>query len=129
MPSSGATAKKGSGKKPDPYAMLRQEYDLADRTAKKVQSFASMAGVPAINELRYVAHHLINAVNPAHSEVETDKELQRAINHCKRAVYEASEAGIMFAFDRIAKFRDDYRKVIISSIVTDWSEILAFART
>ncbi|MBC2836205.1 hypothetical protein [Paragemmobacter straminiformis] len=81
--------------------------------------------MPAINELRYVAHHLINAVAPVDSNVDTAKELQRAINHCKRATYEASEAGILFAFDRIDLFKQDYRKVMISSVVPDWSDILA----
>lgn len=125
MPNTGATAKKASGKRPDAFVLLRQEYDLADRTAKKVQRFVSMAGVPAINELRYVAHHLINVVAPADQHVDTDKELQRAINHCKRATYEASEAGILFAFDRIDQFKQDYRRVMISSVVSDWSDILA----
>lgn len=129
MPSSPVTGKRGSGRRSDAFLTLRQEYDLADRTAKKVQKFVRLAGVPAINELCYVAHHLVNAVVPATADVDTEKELQRAINHCKRATYEASEAGILFAFDRIAEFKEDYRSVVISSVVQDWSEILALCET
>lgn len=129
MPSSPVTGKRASGNRADAFRTLRQEYDLADRTAKKVQKFAQLAGIPAINELRYVAHHLVNAVIPANADVDGEKELQRAINHCKRATYEASEAGILFAFDRIAEFRDDYKSVVISSVVPDWPEILALCET
>lgn len=129
MPSSPVTGKRGSGKRSEAFLALRQEYDLADRTAKKVQKFVRLAGVPAINELRYVAHHLVNTVMPATPNVDTEKELQRAINHCKRATYEASEAGILFAFDRIAEFKEDYRSVVISSVVPDWSDILALCET
>lgn len=129
MPSSPVTGKRGSGKRSEAFLTLRQEYDLADRTAKKVQKFVRLAGVPAINELRYVAHHLVNTMMPATPNVDTEKELQRAINHCKRATYEASEAGILFAFDRIAEFKEDYRSVVISSVVPDWSDILALCET
>lgn len=129
MPSSPVTGKKGSGSRSDAFLILRQEYDLADRTAKKVQKFVRLAGVPAINELRYVAHHLVNTIAPTSDDVDGEKELQRAINHCKRATYEASEAGILFAFDRIVEFKEDYRSVIISSVVPDWNEILALCET
>jgi hypothetical protein len=111
------------------FLLLRKEYDIADKVAKDVRAFVQMAGIPAVNEMRYAGYHLLNCVSPMNSSVDLQAELTRAINHCKRATYEASEAGILTAFDKITAFKDDYRGVVISQVVKDWSEILLLCDT
>ena len=98
------------------------EYTRADEFVGIVQNFIDEAGIPAINELRYAGYHLNLALDESGNL--DPVELQRAINHCKRACYEAGEAGIITALQFIKQFKDDYRKIVISSVVKNWIEIL-----
>lgn len=106
-------------------ATLRAEYDLADEFSRKVQAFVARAGVPAINELRYAGYHLLEALTG--DDEDASDQMAKSINHCKRACYEAGEAGLLVALDRIAIFKDDYKEVVISDVLGDWSEILSVA--
>jgi hypothetical protein len=109
----------------DLVAQLRTEYDIADKVMRDVQAFVRAAGIPAINELRYAGYHLLNCViHPTEATIDSHKELQRAVNHAKRATYEASEAGILTAFDKIEQFKDQYKHIVVSEVVSDWHEIL-----
>jgi hypothetical protein len=107
------------------FSRLRTEYDIADKVMKDVQAFVEEAGIPAINELRYAGYHLLNAVSPLNADASSSDELMRAVNHCRRATYEASEAGLLTAFGKISEFKADYQQVVVSSVVPDWTEILA----
>jgi hypothetical protein len=109
----------------DDFSRLRTEYDIADKVMKDVQAFVEEAGIPAINELRYAGYHLLNAISPLDADSSSSDELMRALNHCKRATYEASEAGLLTAFGKISEFKADYQQVVVSSVVQDWTEILA----
>lgn len=107
----------------DKLAKLKIEYDNADRLARDVQSFVKKAGIPAINELRYAGHHLLLSLTEP--ETSSELELDRAISHCQRASYDASEAGVFVAFKKIEQFKDDYAKIPIVDVVSDWIEVLA----
>lgn len=109
----------------DLIKMLRDEYDAADAITQKSQRFFAMAGIPAINELRYAGHHLLIGISPRIGAEDSTLELRRAINHCKRASYDASEAAILFAFDKIETFKNDFKDVVISDVLSDWSSIRA----
>ncbi|MEM5520745.1 hypothetical protein WNY39_08960 [Sulfitobacter sp. AS59] len=103
-------------------AKLKVEYDTADKLARDVQSFVKKAGIPAINELRYAGHHLLlSLTNP---ETTSELELDKAIAHCQRASYDASEAGTFVAFKKVDKFKEDYDRVPIVPVLPDWIEIL-----
>lgn len=106
------------------YRRLRDEYDTADKVMKEVQAFVDEAGIPAINELRYAGYHLLNTIIPANGEGLPHEELTRAVNHCKRATYEASEMGLLTAFDKVTAFKATYEQVVVSQVVNDWQEIL-----
>lgn len=76
--------------------------------------------IPAVNELRYGGYHISNYIrNP-----EKSHELGRACSHCKRAVYDAYEASILFLLQELKVFEQDYRKVIIPEIVPNYFEYL-----
>lgn len=109
---------------PDDISRLRKEYDLADKVMKDVQAFVEEAGIPAINELRYAGYHLLNAICPMNEDSSPTDQLVQATNHCKRASYEASEAGLLTAFGKISEFKADYQQIVVSSVVQDWTEIL-----
>lgn len=106
----------------DRLARLKKEYDIADQLSRDVQSFVQKAGVPAINELRYAGHHLLSSLTEP--ETTPEFELDRAIAHCQRASYDASEAGLFVAFKKVQKFKDDYANFPITGVVSDWVEIL-----
>lgn len=96
---------------------LLAEYDNADKLAQEVQKFRREAGVAAFNELRYAGFHLLQycATNPP-----SRLELVRAINHSKRAAYEASEGGILAALKVVKRFQEDYKDTVVEPHVKDW---------
>lgn len=108
-------------------ARFRREYEAADEFARNVSNFRSDVAIPAHNELRYAGYHFLAAVPDSGQEIDTE-QLQKAINHCQRSMYEAADAGILSALDMIALFRDDYKLVSITDVVPDYLKILAAAR-
>lgn len=104
-------------------AEYRAEYAKADRFCQEVQDFVAEAGIPALNELRNAGHHLLKSIEDD-GELKNPKELIRAINHAKRACYEAAEAGIIIGLDDVKLFQGDFRNVQISDIVPDYLEMM-----
>ena len=82
--------------------------------------------IPAHNELRYAGDHFLRVMSDA-GGIEDLAQLRKAIAHCERSMYEASEAGIIYALERIQSFKQDYKSVVISSAVKDWVGILDLA--
>lgn len=97
----------------------RSEYGRADILLQEVQSFRNKAGLPAIIELRNAGHHLLRAIDDDGTLI-SEAELLSAVNHARRACYEATETGIIFAVALVRKFQDDYRSIPVSSIVPDY---------
>lgn len=123
----------GSGESTSPtevkiqnLSQFRAAYDKADSFCKEVQSFASEAGIPAMNELRYAGHHLIVSVDDDGRVTDHD-QLARATNHAKRACYEAGEAGVLIALDRINTFKNDYKTVSVSGVIKNYVDVLQAA--
>ncbi|MER8952572.1 hypothetical protein NKH98_07490 [Mesorhizobium sp. M0833] len=111
---------------PDFHTLVR-EYEIADELCKEVQHFRSAAGIPAINELRYAGYHYINACRSGGTSP-APTEMIKAVNHCRRATYEAAEAGILMALDEIRSFRTDYKTIVVSEVVPNWPVILTEAQ-
>ena len=105
---------------------LTESYEVADRFTREVAQFRSAIAVPANNELRYAGHHLLQALD-GNAEVSKPDELRKAKNHCERAMYDAAEAGIIYAIDEIARFQDDYRGVVISRVIKEYPNVRALA--
>ena len=103
---------------------LRKEYETADELIKEVQSFTRKAGIPAINELRYMGHHLLLSSGDG---TDPEDELRKAIGHCQRAAYEAAEAGTLAVLDEVDIFRRDYKSVVVTDVVGDYLAILKHA--
>lgn len=105
---------------------LTESYETADRFTREVAQFRSAVAVPANNELRYAGHHLLQALD-GQEQISKPDELRKAKNHCERAMYDAAEAGILYAIDEIARFQDDYRDVVVSRVVRDYPSVRALA--
>ena len=116
-----------SGTPIDPSALFIEfiaEYDRADELCKRVQLFRQEAGIPAINEIRYAGYHLRHAYGTDGRITDTD-QLRRAKAHAQRASYEAAEAGLVQALKEISLFKNQYKDVIVTGDVKDYTLILA----
>ena len=112
---------------PDDFARIRNLYNEAERFIKHVETHQSEISIPAINELRYAGHHLLNSL----ASDDTSKfcaELRKAERHCQRAMYEASESGIIYFLDIVNEFANDYKDVPIPHVIQDYSNTLILAR-
>jgi hypothetical protein len=96
-------------------ADVRDAYNLAEQHIKLVEHHEGLA-FPPVNELRYAGQHLCRAV------VETDdgvkeKHYQDALDHCRRASYDALEILLSYYLEKCIKFQDDYRQVLVGDIL------------
>lgn len=94
-------------------------FKKAEQAVKEVEYIHVELTLPAVNELRYAGYHISNFLdNPALTD-----ELNRAIGHCKRSIYDAYEASILYHIKEFRAFNDDYRTVVVSEVLADYNEI------
>jgi len=93
----------------------------AESAVKDVEISHQELIIPAINELRYAGYHIANLV----SNPDLADELTKAENHCKRSIYDAYEAHILFLVAEIKTFKEDYRNTLINNIVPKYTEYQA----
>ena len=124
--SSTASRTTGSSVNRESVAEVKKLFNLAEQYAKEVEVLSSAVQVPAINELRYAGHHILNAIDEFGNV--SDDELGKAKSHCHRAMYEAVEAGIMFCLDEIKAFQEDHRGLVVSDVIHDYHERLVRAQ-
>lgn len=111
----------------DDIKEIRDAYELADQFAREVGEFREKASIPAHNELRYAGHHLLQSINENGTVVD-DELLQKAKSHCRRAMYEAAESGIVSALKGISNFHKDHRSENVSAVISNYAEILLEAK-
>lgn len=97
---------------------VRALFVKAEGAIKKVEHVNSELVIPAVNQLRYAGNHLTRYLDG----FKNLHELDAVAKHCQRAVYDAYEAAIISALLEYDKFCDDYRMVVISDIVNDYTE-------
>ncbi len=105
----------------------RTAYTQADEAAKEIEEFRSAAVIPAHNELRYAGHHLLLSLSDD-GKISKPSELRKAIRHCERSIYEASEAGVGHAVKLINRFKTDYEGSVITEVVLNWLDHLQTVR-
>ena len=104
----------------------RSAYDQANRFAKEMELFRSAVVIPAHNELRNAGYHFLRSVSDEGKIVDR-KELGKAIGHCDRSMYEASEAGIFHALKIIDQFQASYGGLVLPDYLKNWRDILLTA--
>jgi hypothetical protein len=112
-----------------PYTIAdyRSQYAIADTLCQEVQSFRNAAGIPAMNELRNAGHHFLKAVDDTGALVD-ERELDSAVGHARRAIYEATEAGIITALSSVTKFRNDFQTIELAPIVPNYVDRMSDCR-
>jgi hypothetical protein len=73
-------------------------FDKAEDKVKEVEQLAQELSVPSINELRYVGYHLARSFCEDNPQ-EINTQISKAQGHCKRAIYDAHEIGIIFMLE------------------------------
>ena len=100
-------------------SILAPLFEKAETAIKRVEHETSNLTIPAVNQLRYAGHHLIRSLN----DKSKNDELRKAANHCKRALFDAYEAGILYDLILFKKFKEDYNKSVVSNVISDWVEV------
>lgn len=96
---------------------LWKVFNLAEKQIKTLErDEGDGLDIPSINELRYVAFHLLKSM----TSTNTVDELQKATNHAHRALFDAHEAQAIDVLSNINKFFDDYRLVDIKTALPDF---------
>ena len=106
----------------DLFQDLQKRFADAENFIKEVELCGPELPFPAINELRYAGHHLLKALVISDQD-EFRKELGEVEDHCHRAMYEASEAGIMYFIRLLKQFDRDYKDVVVSNTIPSVLEI------
>lgn len=72
--------------------------------------------IPSINELRYAGRHLLDAIASMFSDIDKafciiniNSELNESLDHCKRALFDAYEMGLLYNIKEIQYFKDDFK--------------------
>ena len=79
-------------------------YHEAENALKLYERISLSNLAPALNELRYAGHHILEAKSAADDE-ERLKHEERAVAHCERSIYDAKEATIITLLECIADLR------------------------
>lgn len=96
----------------------------AEVQIKKTEILDKEIVIPAINQLRYAGYHIAQWIK---NNKET--EINKAINHCKRAYYDGKEVGLIFLLEKIQQFNDDFSKnPITMSVLPDYPKIIVRAQ-
>lgn len=90
-------------------------FDRAEDIVKEVEQLAQELSVPSINELRYVGYHLARSLCEEDNQG-INTQISKAKGHCKRAIYDAHEIGIISMLEQIKLFNEEYSKFSSSVI-------------
>lgn len=103
-------------------------YSKAEGCIKHYELGTKEICVPAINQLRYAGHHLAKYYR-LHESSDRKLQLEKAINHCRRAYYDVKEAVLMEALERIDSFFEVYiESDYLTSEYPKWREHRQAAR-
>lgn len=104
-------------------------FDRAEQRVKEVERLDGSLSIPSINQLRYVGYHLARALCEEADEVSFTSELSKAENHCRRAIYDAHEVGVIHLLESIKAFklRHASNSSSVIEVVPTYAEDLAAA--
>lgn len=105
------------------YKEVKEIFDEAESHIKKIELLNKNLRIPAVNQLRYVAHHLTKAITCNDPKVE-DAELNEALEHARRGRYDALEAGIHYFVGVFTAFQNDFKDEVIVDLFADYPKYI-----
>lgn len=110
------------------YAEVSKAFEVAENDLKRAEVIDNKHRplVPAINELRYCSHHLVNAISETCADNQIE-ELRRAKRHCERASYDSLSIALSFLIMHIDRFKDQFipKNVVMTDIIKSYADDMA----
>ncbi len=108
----------------DKITKIKELYNTAEADLKNVGREKQAIVVTGINQCRYVGQHLLRALT-ASDESTIDQDLDAALRHAQRAIYDINDSGIQYYIEEIDEIRlKHFPTVDFSSVITNHSEII-----
>lgn len=96
-----------------------------EKIIKKFEKSHHQLPIPSINELRYVGYHFLMATSET-SDVSIRENIEKALNHCKRAKFDTFEASSMIFLEDLKIFNESYGKVVeTQTVITNYVDKLS----
>ena len=94
----------------------------AETALKKYEREATETLVPCINELRYSAYHVAQALKAELNGEVSEKQWQRAIRHTQRAKFDVMEFNVALCMDKVEKIKQSYKgyEFLAGSIIPNY---------
>lgn len=108
---------------PNLHTEIIEVFRKAERNIKKIERLGEGLAFPAVNQLRYVAFHLLRAWDTSEKEEINQDEMREALYHAHRSLHDSAEIGISYLLEYIRQFQKDYKTVAITDVVTNYLEI------
>jgi len=100
----------------------------AEKQLKISEYDTNNLSIPSINQMRYVAYHLIESFG-LQDESKIEEEIKKAINHAQRARYDAVEIGLLYHLEKIKIFQEKYSEYTETlDVLPDYIEYLTKAQ-
>ena len=101
---------------------IRLAFRAAEAAMTEVSFLWSGLLTPAVNELRYAGMHILVGLHSADSDA-SKLQFEDALDHCRRAEYDAWDAGLVWVYEEYDGFLKDTRSLIVSDVIQNWSEV------
>lgn len=105
---------------PEQYAArvreLRDLYNTAEADLKNVGRVRNELIVTGINQLRYAGQHLVRAL-AADADAAIRDDLDAAIRHAKRAIYDINDSAIQYYMQSFDQFRKAFQRADLAGTI------------
>jgi len=91
---------------------LSKAFQKAEETLKDQELLGRGLLIPAVNQLRYVASHLIRTLGQDNQN-QIDDNLRKAIGHCHRAIFDSLEVQVRYYLSECDAFVEQFKDVAI----------------
>ena len=107
----------------DKIAKIKELYNTAEADLKNVGREKPAIVVTGINQCRYVGQHLLRALTASDENI--DENLDAALRHAQRAIYDINDSGIQYYIEQIDEIRlKHFPTVDFSSAIKNYNEII-----
>ena len=87
-------------------------YTFAESRLKENELLHGEIRIVVINELRYAGSHIIKSLS-CNDDIEKENQLESAIKHCKRAIYDSYEISILNLLESIKSIISENRSKLL----------------
>ena len=93
------------------FVELSKLHQAAELAVKESESYNAEIPIPALKELRDAYHHFDNALQ-LDDAVAQERELYRALSHCKRAYFDSKECTFQFLLENTESIKEKLDKYV-----------------